>query len=182
MKFLNILILILFLQNCSFDQKSGIWKNDDTNTDSNNKIFKDFQKLSSSNELFDKIVKIDKDFKFKSLAPINNLEWNDIFFDETNNIPNLNYKGIEKLTFKSKKISSKNLNKSILYDDSNLILSDEKGNLIIYSISKNKVITKFNFYKKRFRTIKKNLNLIVNDGVIYASDNLGYIYAFDYKK
>ena len=43
MKFLNILILILFLQNCSFDQKSGIWKNDDTNTDSNNKIFKDFQ-------------------------------------------------------------------------------------------------------------------------------------------
>ena len=136
MKFLNILILILFLQNCSFDQKSGIWKNDDTNTDSNNKIFKDFQKLSSSNELFDKIVKIDKDFKFKSLAPINNLEWNDIFFDETNNIPNLNYKGIEELIFKSKKITSHKISEFILYEDNNLILSDEKGNLIIYSILK----------------------------------------------
>ena len=155
MKFLNILILILFLQNCSFDQKSGIWKNDDSNTDSNNKIFKDFQKLSSSNELFDKIIKIDEKFKFKSPDPVNNLEWNDTFFDETNNIPNLNYKGIEKLTFKSKKITSQKLNKSILYEDNNLILSDEKGNLIIYSISENKVITKFNFYKKRFRTIKK---------------------------
>lgn len=182
MKFLNILILIVFLQSCSFDQKSGIWKNDNSDTDSKRNIFKDFQKLSSSKEFFDQIINIDENFKFKIQDPRNNLEWGDIFFDKTNNIPNLNYKGIEELIFKSKKITSHKINKFTLYEDNNLILSDEKGNLIIYSISENKVIIKFNFYKKRFRTIKKNLNLIVNSGIIYISDNLGYIYAFDYKK
>ena len=182
MKFLNILILILFLQNCSFDQKSGIWNNENSNTESKKSMFKDFQKLSSTNELFDQIIKIDEKFNFKLPDPVNNLEWSETFFDKTNNIPNLSYKGIEELIFKSKKITSHKISEFILYEDNNLILSDEKGNLIIYSISENKVITKFNFYKKRFRAIKKKLNLIVNSEIIYVSDNLGYIYAFDYNK
>ena len=134
MRLLTILILVLFLQNCSFDQKSGIWKNDSSNTDTENKIFKDFEKLSSPNKLFDKIIKVDKRFKFDSPETENNLEWHDIFFHKTNNIPNLNYSGIEKISFKSKKITRYNVNESILYDDDNLILSDERGNLIIYSI------------------------------------------------
>ena len=85
MKFLNILILILFLQHCSFDQKSGIWKNENSNTESKKNIFKDFEKLSSTNELFDQIIKVDEKFTFKLSDPVNNLEWSDIFFDKTNN-------------------------------------------------------------------------------------------------
>ncbi len=182
MRLLTILILVLFLQNCSFDQKSGIWKNDSSNTDTKNKIFKDFEKLSSPNKLFDRIIKVDKRFKFDLPETENNSEWHDIFFHKTNNIPNLSYSGIEKISFKSKKITRYNVNEYILYEDDNLILSDERGNLIIYSILEKKLIKKFNFYKKRFRAIKKKLNFVVYNGVVYVSDNLGYVYAFDYKK
>ena len=148
MRFLIILILVLSLHNCSFDQKSGIWKNDSSDTDAKNKIFKDFEKLSSSNKFFDQIIKIDKRFKFDLPEPKNNSEWNDIFFHKTNNIPNLSYKGIEKISFKSKKITRYNVNEYILYEDGNLIFSDEQGNLITYSIPEKKWLTNLTFTKK----------------------------------
>ena len=37
----------------------------------------------------------------------------------------------------------------------NLIIRDEKGNLIVFSINANKIISKYNFYKKKFKKIKK---------------------------
>ena len=40
----------------------------------------------------------------------------------------------------------------------------------------------FNFYKKKFKGIKKNLNLIVQNKIIYAADDMGYLYALDYSK
>ena len=86
MKMYLILVIILFLQNCSFDQKSGIWNNENSNTDSKKSMFKDFQKLSSTNWLVDQIIKIDEKFNFKLPDPVNNLEWSDTF-DKTNNIP-----------------------------------------------------------------------------------------------
>ena len=117
-------------------------------------MLKDFEKLSSPNKLFDRIIKVDKRFKFDLPETENNSEWH-IFFHKTNNIPNLSYSGIEKISFKSKKITRYNVNEYILYEDDNLILSDERGNLIIYSILEKKLNKKFNFYKKRFRAIKK---------------------------
>ena len=54
-------------------------------------------------------------------------------------------------------------------------------NVIIFSIKENKVIAKFNFYKKRYKKIIKKLNFIIEDNIIYISDNIGYLYAFDYK-
>ena len=62
-----------------------------------------------------------------------------------------------------------------------MILSDVKGNIIIYSIKEKKILRKFNFYKKNNKSIIKNLNLVIKDGIIYVSDNLGYIYAYNYK-
>ena len=52
MKFLNFLIiLILFLQNCSFDNKTGIWINQNEASINENKVFDDF-KVSSSKKAF----------------------------------------------------------------------------------------------------------------------------------
>ena len=106
--------------------------------------------------------------------------WHDIYFNSSNNVINLEYNNSNSLIFKSKKLSRNSLNKFLLFENDNLILNDEKGNLIIYSFAEKQVVSEFNFYKKRFKKIKKSLNVIVENNTIYVSDNIGYLYAYNY--
>ena len=115
------------------------------------------------------------------LKPINNLEWNDEFFGLNNNLKNFQYDDLNKIILKSKKLSNNKVFERILFANNHLIINDEKGNIIIYSISRKKTIYKFNFYKKKYKKIKKKLNLIIEDDIIYVSDNIGYLYSFNYK-
>ena len=85
-----------------------------------------------------------------------------------------------KIFFKSKKLSRYKTQNNILFSNGNLILSDQKGNLIIFSVKENKIFRKYNFYKKRFKDIKKNLNLVIENNIIYISDNIGFFDAYDY--
>ncbi len=175
------LIVILFYS-CSFDNKSGIWKNENLITKDNNDSFKEFKRLSITYSPFNKIVNIKKNFKFEAPALINAIEWNDIFLSDNNNLLNLKYSNLNKQNFRSKKISRKNIDNYILSDGKNIISSDLNGNIFIFSLIDNKLINKFNFYKKKFKNIEKKLNLVVENGTIYVSDNIGFLYAFDYKK
>ena len=42
-------------------------------------------------------------------------------------------------------------------------------------------MNKFNFYKKKFKNVKKVLNVVIEHNIIYVSDNLGYLYSYDFK-
>ena len=135
MKFANILIFLLFIQNCSFDNKSGIWEeNDNISNTEKQEVFKDFKTLSSHNDPFEKIINIKKNFKFKLSPPIKNLSWKQTFFNQENNLSNFKYNNLNQVHFKSKKLSKKKISK-ILYSDDFIITSDTKGDLIIYSIA-----------------------------------------------
>ena len=182
MKILSILIVLIFLQNCSFDNKSGIWKNDSLTTKDDNDIFREFKKLAITYSPFKKIVKTPNNFEFKVPVLVNAIEWNDIFFSDTNNLLNLKYSNLNKQNFRSKKISRKNIGNYILSENNKIICSDLNGNIFIFSLTDKKLINKFNFYKKKFRNLKKKLNLIVENGIIYVSDNIGFLYAYDYEK
>ena len=50
----------------------------------------------------------------------------------------------------------------------------------MYSLINKNIISKFNFYKKKHRNIEKSLNIIIDNKIIYISDNIGYLYAYDY--
>ena len=181
MKLYFILIILLFLNNCSFDNKSGIWKSDNIISNKERNIFKDFKKISISKDIFDKIVPYTNKDKLKILPSINNLKWQDIYFNEENNLKNFKFNNSNQLVFKSKKLTRNKVNNYLIFENGDLIISDEKGNIIVFSIKKNRVITKFNFYKKRYKGIKKKLNLSLENNIIYISDNIGYLYSFDYK-
>ena len=122
-----------------------------------------------------------ENFSFKISKPINNNEWKDSFYGLDNNLYNFFYNENNQVIFKSKKLSNKNINKYLLYKDNKLILNDSKGNIIVFSIDNNEIISKFNFYKKKYKKIKKNLNLIIDKNIIYVSDNLGYLYAYNFE-
>ena len=180
MKLFYILIILIFFQNCSFDNKTGIWKNENNITKNENEIFSEFKKLSSSNEPYNVILPIQKGVKFNLTSQINNFAWTDIFYNKSNNLDNFYYNDLNRLIFKSKKITKFKIKNYLLFEENNVILSDQRGNIIIFSLNNNKIINKFNFYKKKYKKFNKILNLIVENNVIYISDNLGYLYAFDY--
>ena len=179
MKYVILFITIIFFPSCSFDNKTGIWNNEINNVKNKN-LFKDFEKLSSSNESFNKVVSFDKNFKLNITKPISSSKWRDIYFDSTNNFPHFKYNNGNKLKYKTNKLSNSNLDNHIFFIDKHIITSDFKGNIFIFSIEEDKLISKFNFYKK-YKNIKKYLNLIVYKDVVYVSDNIGFLYALNFK-
>ena len=180
MKFLFYFIILIFVNNCSFDNKSGIWKNDNNPISDKDKQLAGFKNLSITTRSFDQIINLRSNFKFQINERVNPLSWKDIFYNQTNNYDNYDYSNLNNLIFKSKKMSTSQVSKFILYDKKNVILTDIKGNLIIYSLKKKIIVKKFNFYKKKYKHINKILNTIIEKNVIYVSDNLGYLYAYDY--
>ena len=179
MKSILIFFILLAFTNCSFDNKSGIWSSGGLSKKENDYL-KDFKKLSYGENTFDKIIPKKKDYNILLTNQENTIYWKDIYFNETNNSINFKYTGLEQLVFKSRKLSKNKINNNLLFDSGNVITSDNKGNLIIFSINKNQIINQFNFYKKKFKKIDKFLNIIIENGIIYISDNIGYIYAFNY--
>ena len=180
MKLFLIIIISLYSLSCSFDNKSGIWDGATTSNKEKN-IFKEFKKISTSTkDVYDKKISPRKDLIINISKPVSNLNWNDIFYKNNNNLDNFEYKNLNKIFFKSKKITKNIINEYKLYENRNIILSDVKGNILVFSLDEKKVISKFNFYKKQFKKIKKKLNFIVEKNNIYIADNLGYLYAYNY--
>ena len=66
---------------------------------------------------------------------------------------------LNKVFCKSKKLSKYKSSDYILFSDDNLIFSDERGNILIYSVRENSIVKKFNFYKKKYKHIIKKLKI-----------------------
>lgn len=180
MKFSLFIILLIILQHCSFDTKTGIWENNNEISSIEDDRFEDFKTLFTEQETFNQLISPPKNYVATLEKPKVNLIWHDEFYNSSNNLDNFSYQNLNKLIFKSKRITKHSINKKILFSGNNIIVSDKRGNIILYSVENQKIIYKFNFYKKKFKKIKKNINLIYEKNIIYASDNIGYLYAIDY--
>ncbi len=179
MKFFFTLVFLAVLSSCSFDNKTGIWQNSNEANLKKKDRFKDFETLYTETKSFKSIIKPDKDLKI-NLGPIeSNLKWVDEYFDNSNKLKNFSYKNLNQLVFKSKKISKHKIKNRILYDNQKVIVTDDKGNIIVYLIETQEIIFKYNFYKNKFKKNKKNLNIITENDIIYVVDNLGYYYAMN---
>ena len=81
MRFFIFFLIISILYACSFDDKSGIWQNQNVTLMGKKDQFKDFKKISISTERFDKEIILDKKSNVQTLKPINNFEFNDVFYN-----------------------------------------------------------------------------------------------------
>ena len=180
MKLFLSFVLIIFISSCSFDDKTGIWNNDNPNKLKKNDLFAEFKTLSSQSDEFKEIIPLNKNYNPSFLKQKTNSSWNDIFYSSTNNSINFNYLGLNNLILKSKKISSHDIMNHKLLNNNIVILATSKGDLIFYSLDNERVINKFNFYQKKFKKIPKKINFITLNDIVYVSDNLGFLYAFDY--
>ena len=190
-KFLPIIVAIV-LNSCSLDNKTGIWKdasnipldNQDVETISNSQDDIRYEDVNLKNETYNK-EKAPLNFdSSRIIAPIKIISWPEQYGISSNNISNFSYGNKKNLLSKSRKLSKANKNKhnsnqKIIFYKKNLISHDSKGTIFIYSLSSNKKIFEYNFYKKNFKKFNKQISLIVNKNTLYAADNLGYLYAFN---
>ena len=145
---INYLIIFFFLiNNCSFDNKTGIWtgsdqiaKKENRNSQNTELIFKkQNNKIEEIDLLLEQKIKIDK--------PKNYNEWSQRYQNKSNSINNaafLNMGNYQKLS----KISNAKINENILIYKNNLFLSNLKGNIGVFSLKENKLLFKYNFIKK----------------------------------
>ncbi len=182
MKFFFVIVLLILFNNCSFDNKTGIWENENTVGKKENNLFKDFGEIVLSEEPYNKTVKLKENFPFKLSKPETNKLWLDIYYNKNNNPNNFNFNNEFNLIYKSKKISRYPISNNILFNNNSIITSDIKGNLIVFSLDDNQITTKFNFYKKKYKKIDKVLNYIIENNIVYISDNIGFLYSFDLEK
>tara|TARA_A100000164_G_scaffold40479_1_gene30892 strand:- start:1464 stop:2789 length:1326 start_codon:yes stop_codon:yes gene_type:complete len=180
MRLSSALIILLFITHCSFDDKTGIWKNSNNITKKENDLFKDFEKISTKEKSFKEVISPDKNYKIRLSKPVSNNKWPDIFFSQTNNSAHFMISDQNEIIFQSKKISKRETNEYLLYEGHNLITSNHRGHIIIYSIKDKEIISSFNFYKKKYKKIKIKVNLILENNIVYVSDNIGFLYAYDF--
>ena len=181
MKIFNTILIFLFLNSCSFDNKSGIWDGNELAK----KTKKEEEFLIDAKDIFtsesDQLKEFDSGVNLLSaISPVRTpKKWTEENFNNLNNLDNSVYLNKKKLAYKSKKISGHQISTNFLYNDNKFIFSDLKGNIIVFSEKEQKIKFKFNFYKNILKNFPKKINLILKNDVIFAADNLGYIYALD---
>jgi len=192
MKRLLLVFLTVLVVSCSFDNKTGIWRDASTtleekqslktitDNDSNTRLEDVFIKKKTFNQEKEPVnilnIKIDTPLKVEN--------WFEQYAIASNNISNFSYNGNKILLSKSSKLGkfssdTSSTNRNILFYKNNLITHDHKGTIFIYSLNLKKKIFKFNFYKKKFKNFNKKIYFVINKNILYAADNLGYIYAIN---
>ena len=185
-KKLVFIIIFVFLSNCSFDDKTGIWsgskeeKNRISELEEKQNEVIDINKIYSSENKYTKEIILKT--KINLTEPSKNISWYMSGLNNQNFLGNIYFTGIDKIFLKKKigknYLSLSQVTNSILFYRSNIILSDDKGT--IFNINNNgKINWKKNIYKKIYKKIYKNLSLSIYKDKIYVADNIGFIYAIN---
>ena len=192
MKELLLILVIIVVSSCSFDNKTGLWKDasnipveiqnpQSIETNNSNTRYEDvFLKTKTFDEEKEPL-------NFSSLKidnPLKLTNWPEQYAVPSNNISNFSYNGNKVLLSRSPKLSKfssskKNSERNIIFYKNSLISYDHKGTIFIYSQKLKKKIYEYNFYKKNFKNFDKKIYLVVNKNILYAADNLGYLYAIN---
>ena len=184
---LVIFFLIFLLSiNCSFDNKTGIWSGGEEEKERIAELEKNQKskirtvKVYSSENIYKEEISYNKSINLSK--PKANSSWKSSNLNLQNFTGNIYLSGISN-NFLKKKIGknkfalSKITSPPLIYND-NIIITDDTGS--IFSINQQgKINWKKNIYKKIYKKIYKNLSLSINERVIYASDNVGFVYAIN---
>jgi|TARA_B100001093_G_scaffold511690_1_gene580114 outer membrane protein assembly factor BamB len=178
----TVYILLILISHCSFDNKSGIWNSQNSKNDKKNEVTNTkLEDVFVKNKSYKSEKNVDSNYLFNIEEPIRNKNWKFIFQNTSNNLSHVYYHDKMQLLLVSKKLS-KNIKKPNMFiEDDNIIYSDNKGNIFVYSSKLNIKVFSFNFYKKKYKKSNIKIYLAIKDNIIYAADNLGYTYALDFK-
>ncbi|WP_075484325.1 PQQ-binding-like beta-propeller repeat protein [Candidatus Pelagibacter communis] len=168
-KFIFTFIAFFFLNNCSFNENSRIWKDKENKLETDKKITKVFVEENVNVSEFNRDLKLDL-----SSIKINNKK-----NDNLNNLGLLNYEGeLTKIgNFKFSKLEELNqLDFEPIFLNNGIIFFDKKGSIIRYD-NNQKVIWKKNHYSKSEKKLKPKLNFLVDGQNLLVTDSIAKYYS-----
>ena len=191
-KNLIFFLIFIFLVNCSFGDKTGIWsgkekekiriaqleKKQNQTKDGDN--ISSFENIYSSEDIYYKEISLTKNISISN--PKKNLSWKMTSLNHQNFLGNIYLSGIDNIFLKKKigksKFSTPTIISSPLVFDDNIILSDNNGTIFNINLS-GKLNWKKNIYKKIYKKVYKNLVFSIYQNNIYVADNIGFIYSIN---
>lgn len=168
----KFLILIFFLYNCSFDNRSGIWTDEKKiiKESDNQKIV--FKKRKILNEEINTQVKIKLKSKLKNSSN---------YDENTNNVSRVNFDNdiVNKSKFKFSKIDNFDyFEPELVFHKDHFIFFDDKGSIIKFD-KNSKIVWKTNIYTKQEKKQKPLLNFAISKNILIIADNITNYYAIN---
>ncbi|MDA7813512.1 PQQ-like beta-propeller repeat protein [Candidatus Pelagibacter sp.] len=164
-----LIIALIFLNQCSFNENSRIWKDKENKLEAQKNIKKVF--------LEDK--KITTEFNQELKLELSIIKFNNKITDNENNYGSQNYEGlIDKIgNYKFSKFEDINqLNFKPIFLEDGLIFFDKKGSIIRYN-DKTKVLWKQNHYSKSEKKLRPKLDFIQDGENLLITDSIAKYYS-----
>ena len=169
---LAVLILSFFLvNNCSFNENSGIWKDKQKALEDQKNIEKVFLDKELVTSEFNQELEID----------LANIKTNNKIIDNKNNFGSQNYEGLFNKVgnYKFSKLENVNqLNFKPIFLDNGLIFFDKKGSIIRFDNSQ-KILWKKNHYSKTEKKLKPQLNFKLSGKDLLVVDSIAKYYSIN---
>ena len=169
-RLLIFIISLFFLNNCSLNENSRIWKNKKDNSINPKNIKKIFSEKKIITQ-FNQELKLD----------LANVKINNKIVDNQNNYGFQDYSGsIDKVgNYKFSKLDDVNeLNFKPVFLNDGLIFFDKKGSIIRYD-NNQKVLWKKNHYSKLEKKLKPKLNFALVDQNLLITDSISKYYSIN---
>ena len=166
-----LIISLILLNHCSFNENSRIWKNKEKNLESEKNIKKVFSEEKKISSEFNQELKLD----------LTKIKTNNRIIDNKNNYGAQKYGGLLKKigTYKFGKFEEINqLNFKPVFLENGLIFFDKKGSIIRYNNNK-KVLWKKNHYSKVEKKQKPKLNLLLDAENLLVTDSVAKYYSIN---
>ena len=165
------IISIFFLNNCSLNENSRIWKDKERKLENEKNIKKAFSNEKKIITEFNKELKLD----------LTNIKTNKRTVDNKNNYGSQDYEGLTKKigSYKFSKFDDINqLNFKPIFLKDGLIFFDKKGTIIRYD-NDQKILWKKNYYSKAEKKLRPKLNFILDNQNLLITDNIAKYYSIN---
>ena len=173
MKYFLIFFLSLIIFSCSSDKDKKV----------DLEVFKNQGEkinLFEANNIFDKEISSKSPLLLN--LPQSNKDWAYEHFSSNNLYDHLVYEGKFQDIFKKSigdYINKNNDSGSLLVSNEFIFFSDEKGKIYKFDIKNQRVIWELKIYESSLNSYPKNIALYLNSNILYAADNLGFLYSID---
>ena len=163
-----LIISLFFINQCSLNENSRIWKDKENNITNQKNVKKVFSEKKITTQL-NQELKLD----------LTKIKTNNKIVDNKNNYGFQDYSGsINKIgNYKFSKLENVNqLNFKPIFLDDGLIFFDKKGSIIRYDV-KQKVLWKKNYYSKLEKKLKPKLNFVLKGENLLVADSIAKYYS-----